>query len=139
MNKEWQYMIDNDEIYFTSKFRFPLERVKEITLEKGKKGTIWIVGGILALVVAAAGWGIMEATQQVLLAMIGTGALLWGLKLNTTYQVGFVILKDPKWYDKVYVAILQTHSYEKAEKALTHVWEELKRKGAKRVRITKLV
>jgi len=137
MHKEWQYMINDDEIYFTSEFRFPLKQVKQITLDKGKSGTIWIVAGVLALLVPVAGWGVMAPTQQVLLMMFGLGSLLWGVKLNFTYQVGFVILKDPKWYEKVYVKVLQTHSYEKAEQMLEELREELNRKGLERVRIVK--
>jgi hypothetical protein len=139
MNKEWQYLIQDDEIYFTSEFRFPLNRIKEVVLDKGKSGTLWIVAGVLAIVVAAAGWGVMEATQQVLLVMVGLGALLWGLKLNTTFQVGFVILKDPKYYDKVYVKVFQTHSYPKAEAKLEEIREQLRRKGYEKVRISKMV
>jgi hypothetical protein len=130
-------MINDDEIYFTSQFRFPLKHVKQITLDKGKNGTLWIVAGFLALIVPVAGWGVMAPTQQVFLAMIGLGSILWGIKLNYTYQVGFVILKDPKWYEKVYVKVLQTHSYQKAEEMLEELREELSRKGLERVRVVK--
>ena len=51
----------------------------------------------------------------------------------------FIILKDPKYYDKVYVKVFQTHSYSKAEAMLETIREQLRRKGYDKVRITKLV
>lgn len=139
MNKVWQYMINDDEIYFTSEFRFPLDRVKEVTLEKGKSGTLWIVAGILAILLAVAGWNVMDATQQVLLTMLGAAALFWGIRLNMTYQVGFVILKDPKHYDKVYLKVFQTHSQKKAGEMLEAIRQQLRRQGYEKVRISRLI
>ncbi len=137
MSKEWQYILKNDEIYFTSEFRFPLDRIKQVTLDKGSGGVLWIIGGILVFLISLTGGESLSISAKVTALLLGSGLLVWGILKSRTYKVGFVILKDPKWQEKVYTPIYQSYSKEKAEKRLESLREELAAQGLNRVRIVK--
>ncbi len=140
MAKEWQYIISPKEIYFTGDFRFPLKNVLQVTLDHGKKGAIKIAVGIFLIFLAFVIWGIEEASpQQGISVIAGIILLLWGLYDGKSYEVGFVILKDPKWYEKISVSVFRTHSREEAEEKLKELEEELSINGRKNVRIVHLV
>jgi len=137
-NKEWQFIINDEEVYFSSRFRFPLDRVREITLDR-KSGSLWIITGTLALVLLLGAWVHFPLPVRIVLALFAGISLFWGIRLNQTHVIGFVILKDPKWNEKIHVNIFQTRSYKNAEKKIEELRRMLAERGKDKVRIVKSI
>ncbi|WP_292659149.1 hypothetical protein [Nitratifractor sp.] len=139
MKKEWEYMISPTEIYFTKDFRFPLNAVMQITLDRAPSGTIQIVAGAALIFLALAIGGFDLSPTLLFIFIAGLGLIGWGIYTGRAYQVGFVILKDPKWYEKTFVSVLKTHSRTEAEKKLEELHDELAKNGREKVRIVRLI
>lgn len=138
--KEWEYIISPTEIYFTSSFRFPLQRVLQITLDQQKNGALKIVTGIVLLVLSFSIWDITKPNPfQALAILIGIALIVWGLLFSKKYQVGLVILKEPKHYEKVFVPLLKTTSIEEAQEKVQSLNNEFIKNGREKIRIVQSV
>ena len=137
---EWQYIISPDEIYFNPNQRYPLQHVMQVTLERAKSDSISITGGAMLLFIDFFVLGIDHISLlQALIFIIGIFLIGWGIYKGLAYEVGFIILKDPKRYEKEYYTIHWGFSYTEAEQKLHQLWEELKQNGREKVRIVKSV
>jgi len=136
--KEWEYLITRDEIYFTKDFRFPLKQVMEVASYPGKSNSLAIIVGIILIFVDFAVFGISEVSPvQGLLFVIALLLIVWGIYAGTSVEVGFVIMKDPKRYEKTFVSVLKTHSKEEAEEMLRQLHTELSNNGREKARIVR--
>ena len=79
--------------------------------------------------------GVEQASPiQAVIFVIGAALIAWGLYQGKAYEVGFVVIADPKRYEKRYYSVFRTFSYEKANRKLEELWEEVKKNGKEKVR-----
>ena len=135
--REWDYIISPKEIYFTKDHRFPLAHVMEVAIYPAKTGTIPMVLGLTLLFIDFVVFGVNTISPaQASIFVLAMFLIGKGLLDTTAKEVGFVIIKDPKRYEKTFVSVYRTYSRSEAEKFMHALREELVENGREKARIS---
>jgi len=133
--KEWDYILSKDELYFTSKYRFPIQSIVEISSYPSSSNSLIIIIGFVMLLLSLI---IPTSTAvKILIAVVAVLLIVWGIYNSRKIEVGFVVLKDSKRHEKEFIPVLTILSKKTAEEKLISLHKELEKIGHGKVRITR--